>query len=359
MGMYFVRDKKAVPIGRLLAEGGATHKPTLNAMESFVLTLDGGTPVKFQEIGLGKPLTIEIREVYTGKYPSQGFFQPDRSMLITSAMKGLLTTGGQPRAVNYLTGKLKPKSRLKAVAATDPGTGLVCYSPAVTEGSYSLTIEVGFNTFNDTLLKQIGSIFKSAATFPLFVAAAPYLVGADMVFKIGADLGHLLLNAGTVLAHTQSLDIFHPGVPPLPAGYYWIVPDGPEGEALRASCTLTEDGTVVGSDKKPYSGDVPYVVISLDGREQEEKFKQFTPLQATADQLSSFFNLGDSGAAVAGSIVSALKLANDLEFRTRADRTAKLLAGETEGSDRYKELKAQYEALLKNIQSDEMKPPKA
>ena len=43
-----------------------------------------GELVEFVEIGIGKPLIVELREVYTGKFPDT---RRPKDMLVTSAMK--------------------------------------------------------------------------------------------------------------------------------------------------------------------------------------------------------------------------------------------------------------------------------
>lgn len=62
----------------------------------------------FEPVGIGKPLTIEIRHIYTGQYPKTRSFgrggqRRNQGMLVTSAMKSIATFDAAPRAVNFLT----------------------------------------------------------------------------------------------------------------------------------------------------------------------------------------------------------------------------------------------------------------
>jgi hypothetical protein len=346
MAMYFARQDALLTIHEALTYDN--DRPTA----ARALTAEG---VPFQHIGLNLPLTIELRSIWTGKHPEGGIFSPDHSMLVTSAMKGFLMTSAAPRAINFLTGKLEKHSLLSVPGSTEPGTPLVCYSPAVTEGAYSLQIEVGFNSFNDDLVKGVGNAFQQAASFPLFLPAAPYLLAASSLTKLADDIGHMLFNTGIVLSHTEPLHIFHPGSEPLVAGYALILPDGDAGNGLRSQLQITSDGKVVTASGAAYTGDVPYVVISFDGTPQDA-YRNFVPLAATADQLATFFNLGDNASKLIGDVVDGLKLLNDLKYRNQADSVSKRLNNLSSTDPQYKTLSDQYKALVANIQSDFLKP---
>lgn len=363
MGMYYSNEDRLIS----MAELAATRLPeprrpfgTAPALEAAA----AGQPTEFTPIGIQKPLTIQVRRIWTGENPQRGWFQPPQSMLVTSAIKGLLTTGGAPRAVNILTGQLQPHTEILIGPAPYPGTPLVCYSPAVIEETYALTIEIGFNTFNQDLFAGLSSVFQQAAGFPLFMPAAPYLLAAGTLTKLAGDLGHLLFNTALVLNHTERLDFGTAGTTPAQAGYYLITPDTPEGRQLSDTCFVDDQGRVLTkSGKNPYRGDVPCAVVSLDGRQQDEKYKQFTPLAATADQLSTFFNIGDNTTKVVSDVVEGLKLVNDLHYRDDADALQKQIDALDKNAPNYQarltELQNQRKAVIANIQSDLMKPKNA
>lgn len=52
-----------------------------NILESVVLP--SGDTVPFEEVGPGKPLTVEIRHIYTGKFPKGSVFDQTKDMLVT------------------------------------------------------------------------------------------------------------------------------------------------------------------------------------------------------------------------------------------------------------------------------------
>ena len=98
---------------------------------------DGEARIKFEPIGIGRPLIVEVRRVYTGSHPAPGWFSESKDMLVTSAMKSIATFNAAPRAVNFLKKGVERKTTLTQVAATSDGTPLVYYSFAMTRPAYA------------------------------------------------------------------------------------------------------------------------------------------------------------------------------------------------------------------------------
>jgi hypothetical protein len=319
----------------------------------------GGVLVEFQPVGLYKPLTVMVHEVWTGKYPpTPWLFQPVQSMLLTSSMKGLLQTSSAPRALNFLTDQLPTAHRrLNTVQAPQPGSPLVCYIPAVTQNLYSLTIEMGFNTFNQDLFNAVSSLLSQAGSFPLFMPYSSYIMAASTISKLAGDLGHLLFNAGIVLSHSQPLAFGLAGAETVKAGYYLLVPDSADGAAVASTYQISPTGQLVDPNGPFYADDVPYVIISIDGTQQDDSYKNFTPLAATADQLSTFFNIADNSTQVVTDAVQGAQLANDLVYRQKADAIQKKINGLPADSPDLANLKTQLAAYVANIQSTALKPP--
>lgn len=353
----------AVPLTQQLAPAIANPNKLVAATPpsppATPVTAVSGGQVPFQDVGLYKPLLIMIHQVWTGKYPpTPWLFQPAQSMLLTSAMKGILQTSGSPRALNFLTNQLPTSHRrLNTVEAPQPGSPLICYIPAVTQNLYSLTIEMGFNTFNQDLFNGISSILSQAGTFPLFMPYSPYILAAGTLAKLAGNLGQILFNAGIVLSSSQPLTFGLGGTETVKAGYYLVVPDSPDGAALASQYHVSSVGEVVDTGGQPYSGDVPYVVISIDGAQQDDSYKSFTPLAATADQLSTFFNIGDNSTAVVNDVVQGAQLANDLVYREKADQIQQQINALPASSPQLAGLQQQLAAYVANIQNSAMKPP--
>ena len=118
---------------------------------------------------------------------------------------------------------------------------------------------------------------------------------------------------------------------------------------------MAAGGQLVDGGGAGYSGDWPYVVISLDGSEVEE-YKDFEPTQASAAVLQNFFNIRDEQDAPLDTILEGLKLYSDFKFRLEADKVQAQLKGLDPDSEEAKKLGEKLEALKKNILQDKLKP---
>jgi hypothetical protein len=113
-------------------------------------------------------------------------------------------------------------------------------------------------------------------------------------------------------------------------------------------------GQVVDQAGTVYTGDVPLIVITLDGTRVEE-FSSFTPTTASAAILSRFFGMREGQEQPLNILVDALKLYNDLSFRQQVDKIDKQLLVTT-GEEEKKKLEEKKKALIANILEDLLKP---
>jgi len=81
----------------------------------------------FSELGPGKPALVMIRHLYTGCLPYRG----RKDMLFSSAVKDIVSFEASPRALNILKKCISARTNVSNPAATEEGTPLVYYSPAV------------------------------------------------------------------------------------------------------------------------------------------------------------------------------------------------------------------------------------
>lgn len=330
---------------------------TLDPASAMMAMAPDAEPVPFEPIGPGKPLTVMIREVYTGMHPSAGFFGSKKDMLVTSAMKSITVFDAKARAINYLQKGTGPQSRLNRPGASDQGTPLVFYSPALLERSLTLDLTMVFDQFPEELFGTIGSVFTAAAGIPIFLPHSVYLMAAGMLTKIAGKVGEALFDGKPVFNRTESLDIFFPGSPPLPPGFRLITPDDVDVSepGFRQQYQVSPTGTVIDSNNQPYRGSMPYVVISVDGTEQPE-FSSFTPTAASAALLSKFLGAGDQSQTV-NELVKAVQVMNDVVFRTQVEK----LDAEIKRTKTAKEkslLREKRDALVKNIGEELLRPPK-
>lgn len=313
---------------------------------------DERTP--FVEIGINKPLTIEIRHIYTGQYP-KGIFGSNNDMLVSSAMKSISTFNAAPRAINYLRNNITQNFNLASPSATQEGTPLIFYSPALTEKNTVLTVEIIFNRFPKELVDSIGNAFMVAAGIPIFADKSVPLLAAGVVIKLSSRLAEKLVDSSPSFSVTEPLSFLRPGDDKPEEGFHLMVEDS--FDLAREDCEFNpETGRLVyRSNGKPYDGDYPYIVFSLDGSPNKD-YEQFSPTAASAALLKSFYHISEGQQQPVETLLEAVKLYNDWQFRTRADKTWAELETFKEGTEPYEKKKTEYNAYVANIFNIAMKP---
>lgn len=325
--------------------------------QNLLLPLARGRPeerTKFTPVGMGTPLTIELRHVYTGDQPRAAFLQKKKDMIVTSSMKGFTTYTSAPRAVNMLEKGVTPKTDFKNIAAPSPGTPLIFYVPAVTEPATALSVEVMFDNFPDQVFTTVGNAFTSAAGIPIFASASVYLIAAGMITKLLGAAGHGLFDGHTGFRANDTITFARPGAPVAQADYRLLTQSSFD-EAILQKYQLNLDGVLVDDRGKPFAGNDPYVVISLDGAPQPH-YNGFVPTAATAGLLDQFFTVKDGVEQSAQSLIDAMKIYSDWIFRGKADKLKAELDKMNPQSEEYKKKKAELDAAIKNIISKELQP---
>ena len=155
----------------------------------------------------------------------------------------------------------------------------------------------------------------------------------------------------------DGIDIALPGSIPRPPGFALITTENVDllDKDFRKKFQVNTSGQVVDKDGNVYSGDIPYVVISLDGAVQEE-WASFTPTAASAAVLSRFFGIKDGQQQPLNLIIDAIKLYSDLAYRRQIDRLDEQLKALPAGDPKRQTLEEKRKALLANIIEDLLKP---
>jgi hypothetical protein len=277
-------------------------------------------------------------------------------MVLTSAIKDITVYSAASRAVNFLRKAVPAASNFDSPKASEQGTPLVCYVPAVTSPSSILTLELVFDVFPDDFFAKLSSTFSGLAGIPIFLPAGGYLLAGSVLVKLLGDLGHALFDGKPAFDPNVSLDFDVPGAPPITADFRIVCNSDFDPTPFR----FVPGKGLLDQGGKLYSGNSPYIVLSLDGREQSD-FVNFTPTVASAALLKQFFDVQDGSSAVLDTFVDAMKLLNDSKFRTEADKVQaqidKLIAGGADpNSDDVKNLQGRKKALAANILEDVLKP---
>jgi hypothetical protein len=276
-------------------------------------------------------------------------------MLVCSAVKDIAVTNAAPRALNYLRPNIRKNTNLVAPPATEQGTPIIAYYPAVTASSLILTTELIFDEFPQEVFDSVGSALGTVAQLPIFLPAAGYLLAASTLIKIVGGLGQALFDGQPVFERTETLDFTIPVGSFAKADFRIFCNSGFDPSGLHF-----ENGRgLVDANGKPYDGDEPYMVIALDGAEREN-LREFAPALLSAAQLQKFFNVKNGTQASIEAFVDAMKLLNDSKYRTEADRLKKridaLKADPNHDAATLAKLRESYDAQIANITSEAMKP---
>ena len=342
-------DEGGIPTSISFPTGELTPQNVVRTIE----LREGAKRIDFKEIGIGAPLTIMIRDIYTGKYPGGGLFGNKKDLLVTSATKSMTAFDAKPCAVNYMVDSVSPRSHIARPAATKQGTPLVFYSPALMEKSLTLDLSMVFDQFPAEIFNMVGDTFIKSAGIPIFLQQSVYLLAAGVIAKIVGVAGEALFDGKPIFEASEPLNIYLPGEYPLEPGFALIASQNVDliDKEFRLKFRINNEGRVVDmANGNPYDGDAPYIVISIDGTPQPE-YSSFTPTAACAAIMSRFFGMKDGQAQPIDSLIDALKLYNDFTYRLDVDKLDKQIEGLPNGEEK-DNLKMKREALAKNILTD-------
>jgi hypothetical protein len=311
-----------------------------------------GNVVAVEEVGLGRPLTIEIAEIYTGRFPKWW----SKDLLVTTAVKAKETFDAQPRALNFLEPGIGQRTRLSIPRPTQKGTPYAFYSPALVSRSLSFQIEFVFDEIPDEWFSALSGALGQLAGIPMFIGSAGYLIAGSSLINLGGNILNALFDHQHSFRSAVPLNIYTPGVAPLSAGWYLLTDDSPEnrdGEFDPRKYRIDEAGRLVGPSGAPYAGNMPYATALIDGTERAE-LASFAPRAVSADLLSRFLGNKSVGETGIDALVEATKLYSDIRFLDKAKGIADQY-GQTTDPDLRKRLQNEYAALQKNIGSGDIR----
>lgn len=327
------------------------NSPTGEAVTAGLIEVPVPT---FVEVGFGKPLTVRIEQIYTGALPKLGVLNRPKNLLVATAYKSDQFAAGN-RSLNLIRKIGKSKTNISQIAATENGTNLLYAKAAVDVEAITVTIELAFDDFNESILDDLAEFLGSAAAVPVLTVASPYLLVAGQLASIGSKLANRIIDKGPDIQFTAFLNFRRTTKKLTSAGLLVLVPD--EFEGAEAQYTVGKDNRLVSRvSGKEYDGDHPYVVLSVDGSELSDELKAFTPTLASAAQLSKFLGIAEGQGTDVELLISGLKALSDLRYREKAEGVIAKLRESGLGEDKKAALKAELDAYLKNIGQDALKP---
>ncbi|MFZ0531400.1 MAG: hypothetical protein WAL91_12800, partial [Propionicimonas sp.] len=279
---------------------------------------DGAPVTPFQDIGLGRPLTVELRTIYLGEYPDAVPYFPIRKgdILVTSAVKPYSEFPAASRAVHFLRKTVTPRTFLERDASKE-GSPIVFYTPAVTAEAIDVAFEITVDRDIDTsLFDAVGKAAASAAALPIFAPQAPFLLAGGAAVPIAGRAVNLLARPNPFIEVPLSLNFALPGETVSKKGK--IVLRGNHPEPIGDEFTLHgTSNKLQDADGNDYAGPTPYLVVSLDGSDRSATLKSWQAHAASAALVDRFFSTSVGGDAI-GIAQEALGLYNDLTFMKKA-----------------------------------------
>ncbi|QDT07645.1 hypothetical protein K227x_60730 [Rubripirellula lacrimiformis] len=313
------------------------------------------TRTPFEPIGIGKPLTIEIRHVYTGRFPKRNLFRRSADMIVTSAIKSSPVLGEATTAVNLLRRNVAAHSGFSTPHADELGTPVVFYSPALTQRNSSLTIKFGFDEFPGDEFQQFAEVLSSAAGLPLFAPASLHLHGASAIATLVGRLGDTLFDRRAAFRATEGITFARPGST-IPVANFALMMQDDEDERQVLKTHVISGGKLTHAETgRPYDGDIPYVVISLDGRCNDE-LNHFMSQSAVSLMLSDLTSDAGFDSAHMDELREAVEIYHDYRLRRRADRVGEKLSMRSPDAADFQQLATEYDALVANINAEALKP---
>ena len=297
-------------LGQLEEDDGARSL----APERYLVNMSG-EPMPFTPVGVGKPLTIELQKIYRGDHGKRGWLgKPD--LVCVSATRSTTQFGKAPRAINLVDDNFDPAKRNHRIHASKDGTTVLFHTPSVTEPSQVLTFEMLIDRFSKEGIEQLASAVRSAAGLPVFASASLFMLTGSSVLKLFASLGKCLFDTQPFFVGSHDIRF---GVPPFSnntAGQFVLVND--EDEEEFGGYQIRDDGTLVEARSgESYSGDCPYVSITLDGAPRPD-LTDFQAAEASAELLGRFRSESDASAP-SEDLLQAAKLLNDFKLRQKAE----------------------------------------
>lgn len=349
----FLQKEPEIVRHELARREGAAAGPSITLGSGQVFGAGPASPageaVGFEPVGQGKPITIDIRKVYSGKVGSKSLFDGTGDIAVASGVKNWGAFKASARGLNWVAKRTGRQTLLESPSALTDGTTVIAAQKAVVTRQLSVTLELAAAEREGGIFDTLGAAFQQAAGIPLFMPQAGFLLAAGQLVPAVGNLLKALTGGRSSWDETAELSFGMPGVPNADAGFRIVAAVNAGLDDLR----FDHRRGLIKADGNPYDGDEPYVVLAIDGRFDPE-LSSFTPAVAGADLTRRFFNAQSGLSGVIDELLDLSEIVSDVKFRDQALALQKQMAGmsDTDKAEAQKRL----EALVKNIANDALKP---
>ena len=310
-------------------------------------------------IGIGKPLSIEILSFYTGKFEKKLIGKKEeRQLLIVSAIKNIEDVHRPAKAINQLINNASPNV-LRKPTVDSQGSPLLFYTKSLDQFNLKINIKIGANRINNRLLDHVGNLIEESGSLPTFLGASPYLASANKAIKLGSKLVEFFHESDALFDQDIDLSINSDFMKDASSGVQVQIPADKvmEFNDYRLNYIEPEHGSpyyelIHKTNKNPYRGDVPYVIIGITGKERPN-LDNFIPLIASQQLLNDFYGeKGELTPSVIGEFNQAMSLLNDMKYLNKAKEQSRKINQMNPASEDYQVAQDLLEAYLENITED-------
>ncbi|SFG11684.1 hypothetical protein SAMN05518801_107213 [Novosphingobium sp. CF614] len=308
-------------------------------------------PIEFPPVGFGKPMTIDIRSVYTGHVGSRPFLSRTGDIAVVSGVKNWSEYNATARALNWVKKKTGKRALLAGPSAVQEGTRVVAYQKAIATSQLIATFEIVAAPPEDDVLDEIGAAFSAAAGVPLFLPYAGALIAAGQIVPLAGKLMDALTGGPSPWSQTEELTVDLPGYPPLAADFRVVAPATSNLHGLKYKPNVG----LMKADGSLYDGDEPYVVIAIYGGERVE-LEGFTPAVMAADMARRFYPSKTGVGAAIGDVMEIAQVASDWKYRGEALKLKPKIDALGQDDPERAKLQTRYDALVANISNTDLTP---
>ena len=305
---------------------------------------------EFTDLGIGKPLVVRFHTLHVGDLKN-GWFNNRQSILITSLIKDDITYGIPSRGVHQVYTKAKDRQTLHPEAIHE-GTELIYYSDAFDSGKLKFTIEVQADRFNQEIMDTIGDSLGHASGLPVFAPYAPYLLAGNHLLKAAGNIVNRIMEKIPMVSYSFDVENDLGGSFDTKAGF--LIGGNEDELSLLSDQEIMIDSRTgkvfLGRGGQKYKGDIPYVIISLDGK-ANIRYKNFKATIASAALLKKFHGL--SSETFAGDVQDILLVYNDYSYIQKI-KDARDLIGVTNDPQKREDLEKLIEAYKRNVQNKQI-----
>jgi hypothetical protein len=297
-------------------------------------------------IAFGKALTVDIRYAYSGRV---GMNNGD--IAVVSGVRNWSVTTGTSRALNFL---VKNKGKHTGMSGPDvfgDGTNIVCYQKAVTSRRVTVGLEMAAAKKDSDFLPALSSAFTAAGRIPLFLPYSGALLAAGQLVPLVGKLLDALSGKTEPWTIAEAINFNLPGTAPTAAQIMLVA----QNEDVFVNYKIAADGKLVDHAGKAYAGDEPYIILAVYGG-ADPSLEEFTPALVGADFMKRFFQAKEGVSAALGNFTEIMKVVSDYKYREDADDFKQRMAEADATPEELAELKARYDAAIKNIVNPVMKP---